>query len=62
MREIERLRRWAGLGGTWEVVERTPARVTVSLRRCDGGEEAELLVSEDADLLGWLGGRTSSGQ
>jgi hypothetical protein len=57
---IDLLRRWEGFGGTWRVVERAAGGVTVSLCRCDGGEEAERLTSADPALLDFLGNRTSS--
>jgi len=57
---IERLERWQQFGGTWQVIARTGRSVTISLRRCDGGEEAARLSSADAALLAWLGDRTSS--
>jgi hypothetical protein len=37
-----------------------PGSVTVSLRRCDGGEEAERFTSGDPELLAFLDGRLSS--
>ncbi|MFW6641761.1 hypothetical protein ACOALZ_17170 [Nocardiopsis algeriensis] len=52
------LRRWEDHGGTWRVVGRSEGQVAVSLRRCDGGEEVERLVSGDAALLDHIGTRT----
>lgn len=49
--DLARLRRWEDAGGTWQVVGRRVREVTVSLRRCDGGEEVERLVSGDPSLL-----------
>jgi hypothetical protein len=54
------LQRWQQLGGVWQVVSRGPAGVTVSLRRCDGGEEMERITSDDPALLTLLGERTTS--
>jgi len=48
------LRRWEDFGGTWTISERTEDSVTISLRRCDGGEEAQRLTSTDPALLTWL--------
>jgi hypothetical protein len=54
------LRRWEEFGGVWRVVSRGPAAVTVSLCRCDGGEEIERITSNDPGLLTFLGERTTS--
>lgn len=53
--EIERLRRWVEYGGTLAATDPDPAgRVSVSLRRCDGGEEADRLVTGDPVVLAYL--------
>jgi hypothetical protein len=62
---VERLTRWELFGGAWQVVDRgsdgpSGAPVTISLCRCDGGEELERLTSSDARLLDWLGDRGAS--
>lgn len=49
--DVARLRRWEDFGGTWQVVARTATTTTVSLCRCDGGEEADRFTSEDPQLL-----------
>ncbi|RIJ76938.1 hypothetical protein D1871_09835 [Nakamurella silvestris] len=54
------LERWERFGATWRVVERTSGSVTISLCRCDGGEEVQRLRSHSPALLRWLAGRTSS--
>ena len=59
---IEVLERWQSFGATWRVVARAEGSVTVSLCRCDGGEEVQRLTSTNPELLGWLAGRTSSEQ
>lgn len=51
---VDVLRRWEEHGGTWRVVARTDAEVTVSLCRCDGGEEMERLVSGDPALRAFV--------
>ena len=51
---MEVLRRWTEFGAVWEVVHRTDHQATVSLRRCDGGEEVSRLVSSDPALLDYL--------
>jgi len=58
--DLAALRRWEDAGGTWVVMRRHAGSVTVSLCRCDGGEEAERLVSEDPALVDYLGGRDRS--
>ncbi len=57
---VETLRRWEAFGATWEVVHSTPEQVTVSLCRCDGGEEVERLVSRDPALVEYAASRASS--
>ena len=57
---VEVITRWEVLGGTWQVLIRTDQQVTVSLCRCDSGEEQERFTSGDPALLAWLGDRTSS--
>ena len=59
---IEVLERWRSFGATWRVVARAEGSVTVSLCRCDGGEEVQRLTSTNPELLGWLAGRTSGEQ
>lgn len=54
------LLRWEDAGGTWQVLSRGEHGVVVSLRRCDGGEEADRLTGSDPRLLAFLGGRESS--
>jgi hypothetical protein len=57
---VERLERWQQFGAVWRVVSQRAGTVTISLCRCDGGEEVGQIVSHDAHLLAWLRGRTSS--
>jgi hypothetical protein len=57
---LEVLRRWEISGGHWRVLSRSSGRLVVSLVRCDGGEEAHRLASEDADLAAYIGGRQAS--
>ncbi len=59
-RAVETLRRWELAGGHWRVVSRGPYGVAVALLRCDGGEEADRIRSEDPDLLAYLAGREAS--
>ncbi|MBQ9056109.1 hypothetical protein [Rhodococcus sp. (in: high G+C Gram-positive bacteria)] len=57
---VETLSRWSDSGATWRVLRRTSTSITVSLRRCDGGEEVERLTPSDPDLLEWIGNRSTS--
>jgi hypothetical protein len=57
---VEVLRRWEASGAHWRVIARHGATVEVALLRCDGGEEAGRLTSDDPDLLRHLGDRQSS--
>jgi len=59
---IEVLERWQRFGATWRVVSRAEGWVTLSLCRCDGGEEVQRLTSTNPELLKWLADRTSSEQ
>lgn len=55
------LQRWHAFGAMWRVLELDPGRrVTVGLFRCDGGEEAGRITSDDPELLAFLHGRWSS--
>lgn len=54
---VEVLRRWEDFGAVWEVVHRTGDQITVSLCRCDGGEEMSRIVSGDPRLLAYVDGR-----
>jgi len=54
------LLRWENAGGTWRVLHRDSDGVTVSLCRCDGGEEAARFTSDEPDLLEWLDRPTSA--
>jgi hypothetical protein len=57
---VGRLKRWQEFGAVWRVASQAAGSVTISLCRCDDAEEIDRLTSNDPDLLGWLGGRTSS--
>jgi len=59
---LETLRRWEAFGATWQVVHSTPEQVTVSLCRCDGGEEVERLVSSDPALRAYVESRPATPQ
>jgi hypothetical protein len=48
--DLEKLLRWERAGGTWEVVGQRGEQVTISLCRCDGGEEAERFTTADPQV------------
>jgi hypothetical protein len=54
---FDTLRRWELAGGHWRVLSRNPSGVTLSLLRCDGGEEVHRLTSPDPALAAHIGGR-----
>jgi hypothetical protein len=60
MSDADLLRRWEQLGASWQVIGRAPGQLTVSLCRCDGGEQVQQLTSSDPELLAFIGPRTSS--
>ncbi|MEP7034685.1 MAG: hypothetical protein ABI662_00655 [Dermatophilaceae bacterium] len=57
---LETLRRWESAGGHWRVLFRGPTALTVSLLRCDGGEEAHRFTSPDPALAAYIGDREVS--
>ncbi len=58
--QLDALRRWEDMGAVWRVLTRTASAATVSLCRCDGGEEVERLRITDPAALAHLGGRAGS--
>lgn len=54
------LLRWEEAGGSWRVLTRGGGDVTVSLCRCDGGEEVDRIVSADPELAVYVTARPSS--
>lgn len=57
---IALLTRWEAFGGVWRIVDTSGGQVTLSLCRCDGGEEQHRVTTTDPTVIGWLGERTSS--
>ncbi|WP_109473502.1 hypothetical protein [Ornithinimicrobium cavernae] len=55
------LERWEEFGGVWRVVAADDRAATVSMCRCDGGEEVQRLTTEDPDLVAWLVEHPESG-
>jgi hypothetical protein len=54
------LRRWEDFGAVWRVAARTGTTVTVSLCRCDDGEEVERFTSDDPQLIAYVEGKGES--
>lgn len=54
------LERWQQFGGTWRVTSCAAGQVTISLCRCDGGEEQERITTADPSVMAWLDGRIVS--
>ena len=52
--QLERLRRWEGAGGGWQVLARGPGWVEVALLSCTLGEEMDRLRSSDSDVLEYV--------
>ncbi|MDS1114742.1 hypothetical protein RD149_13285 [Gordonia westfalica] len=59
---LDDLRRWEDSGAGWRVIHRGPEGATVSLLRCDGGEEVDRFVTDDPEILAHIGVRVSSEQ
>jgi hypothetical protein len=57
---VDLLLRWEEFGGTWRVITADAATMTISLCRCDGGEEIERLSSPDPALRAFVGTRQAS--
>lgn len=55
------LQRWEDFGGVWRVLATGGHAATVSLCRCDGGEEVQRLTTEEPDLVAWLAEHPESG-
>lgn len=49
--DLVRLLRWEDAGGTWQVAASPADTVTLSLQRCDAGEEVDRLTSAAADVV-----------
>ena len=56
------LQRWQDSGAVWEVISRRGGGVTVTLLRCDGGEEVDRFTSDDPRLLAFIGDRWSNAE
>ncbi len=52
--DLERIQRWETAGGTWVLAGERPGSVTISLCRCDGGEEAERMTTADPAVRAYV--------
>jgi hypothetical protein len=57
---IEVLRRWELAGGLWRVIGRSGHDVTIGLFQCDGGEQVDVVRSDEATLWAYAGNRESN--
>jgi hypothetical protein len=57
---VAELRRWEESGAGWRVAARTKRSVTITLVRCDGGEEVDRFTSDDAKVLEFVAARQQS--
>lgn len=49
----EAVDRWELTGGTWRIVEVGVSSATVELRRCDGGEVADVIRLTEPEEIDW---------
>ncbi|MGE3811282.1 MAG: hypothetical protein AB7I24_07020 [Candidatus Nanopelagicales bacterium] len=52
---LQKLLRWVGAGGAWELEDDDGRYLVIALLRCDGGERMDSVVSDDRDLRDYLG-------
>lgn len=48
--DLARILRWVQAGGEWRLLDERNDEVTISLLRCDAGEEIDRLVSRADDV------------
>lgn len=58
---LARLRRWETAGGGWHVVAIGAGRAEVVLERCDLGEAADSIASDEPDFVRFLETHPHSG-
>ncbi|WOC13759.1 hypothetical protein [Gordonia sp. MP11Mi] len=49
--DLDRLQRWEDAGALWKVAALRPDSATISLLRCDAGEEVDRIVTTDPRVL-----------
>ena len=54
------LLRWQDSGGLWRVDARTPAGLEITLLSCSGSEQMGRLITDDPQVLAFVGQRWSS--
>ena len=57
---VGKLRRWQASGGIWRVMSCTSSGLTVARLACDADEEVDTLTCEDAEVLDYIGGLSTS--
>jgi len=57
---VNALQRWEHAGGIWRVIGRHGGTLTIGLFRCDGGEQADVIRSDDPTLRAYIRDRQSS--
>lgn len=55
--DLERVLRWEGAGGTWELVASRPGRVELALLTCERSEVMDRLSSHEHDLIEYVARR-----
>ena len=55
--DLAALQRWETAGGTWRLGGRRGDTITITLCRCDGGEEVDRLVSAEPALIEYVESR-----
>jgi hypothetical protein len=55
----QRLSRWENAGGLWRVMSRSQRGITIAMCSCEGQEMARF-SSTDADLIAFVGDRTTN--
>ncbi|MBY6414531.1 hypothetical protein HQ346_23355 [Rhodococcus sp. BP-252] len=46
--------RWVDSGGTWRFLSNTGSSVSIALCTCDGGEDMQILTSDDPVDIAWV--------
>ena len=52
--DLERILRWERAGGEFRLLDERDGAVTVSLLRCDAGEEIDRFISSEEDVRNYV--------